>query len=132
VIVKISLFEVPPPGAGFDTVTEDVPAKAISEERMVAVSDELETNVVARKLPFHRTVDEAMKFVPFTVRVKSPPPATVDVGLKEVVVGTGFPIIFSTVTVTGEEVALFSKLSVVDAVRVWLPSDPSVVFQETW
>jgi hypothetical protein len=49
--------------------------------------------VVARGLPFQRTLDEAMKFVPFTVRVKLPPPTIVEVGLKEVVVGIRFMIV---------------------------------------
>ena len=88
--MKVWLFEVPPPGAGFETVTEEVPAVVMSDARMVALTDELDTKVVARGLPFQSTLDEATKFVPFTVRVKSVPPAAVEVGLKEVVVGTGF------------------------------------------
>jgi hypothetical protein len=39
--------------------------------------------------------------------------------------------VFATVTVTGEDVATLALRSVVEAVRVWLPSEPSAVFQET-
>ena len=92
-IVSVCEFDVPPPGAEFTTVIEAVPAVAISEARIVAVSVVLEMNVVARPEPLKSTVDEATKFVPFTVRVKSEPPASVEVGEMLVVVGTGFRIV---------------------------------------
>ena len=38
VIVNKAALEVPPPGAGFATVTLAVPAAAMSEARIVAVS----------------------------------------------------------------------------------------------
>ena len=37
-IVKVRAVEVPPPGAGFNTITEAVPAAAISEAGMRAAS----------------------------------------------------------------------------------------------
>jgi hypothetical protein len=49
----------------------------------------LDTNVVARALPFQFTTESARKFVPFTVNVNPAPPADVEEGLKVVVVGTG-------------------------------------------
>ena len=89
-IVNVCAFEVPPPGAGFATVMEAVPAVAISTAVIVAVSVVLETKMVARAEPLRSTVDDALKFVPVTVKVNCAPPASVEVGLIAVVVGTGF------------------------------------------
>src|SRR5579862_8994684 len=66
---KYAGFEEPPPGAGLDTVTVAVPAVATSVALMVAVTCELETNVVVRALPFQFTVAPETKPVPFTVKV---------------------------------------------------------------
>ena len=52
-----------------------------------------ETNVVASVFPFHFTVDVETKFVPFTVNVNCAPPAVAQVGLIELVVGTGLLIV---------------------------------------
>jgi hypothetical protein len=52
-----------------DTVIEAVPAEAISEAGIVAVSCVELTNVVARAELFHSTTEPFTKFVPFTVRV---------------------------------------------------------------
>ena len=89
-IVNVCAFEVPPPGAGFTTVIEAVPAAATSAAVMVVVSVVLETKVVVRGEPLKSAVDEASKFVPFMVMVKLVPPAVVEVGEIEVVVGIGF------------------------------------------
>ena len=93
VTVKICAFEVPPPGAAFTTVTDEVPMARTSDARMVAVTDELETKVVDRGEPFQYTVDDPTKFVPETVSVKLLLPAAVEVGVRLVVVGTGFVIV---------------------------------------
>jgi hypothetical protein len=93
VIVNTCAPDVPPPGAGFTTVTELVPALATLPEGTVAVRTVEETKVVARLLPFQLTVDEVIKFVPFTVRVKVEVPALVEVGLRDVVVGEGLVIV---------------------------------------
>jgi len=53
-----------------DTVIDAVPAEAISEAGMVAVSCVELTNVVARGELFQSTTEPFTKFVPFTVRVK--------------------------------------------------------------
>ncbi len=87
--MKVWVFEVPPPGEEFTTVTEAISALAISAALIAAVRDEEETNVVEREAPFQFTVELATKFVPLTVRVNDEPPADVEPGLKEVVVGTG-------------------------------------------
>jgi hypothetical protein len=88
-IVNVCAFDVPPPGAGFTTVIEAVPGLAIREADTVAVSCVEETNVVASAVPLHFTVEVETKFVPFTVNVNPLPPAVAQVGLIEVVVGTG-------------------------------------------
>ena len=87
-MVKVWVFDVPPPGEGLTTVTEAVPTLAISVVLIVAVRDEEETNVVEREAPFQFTVELAMKFVPLMVSVNDEPPADVEPGLKDVVVGT--------------------------------------------
>jgi hypothetical protein len=90
VIVNVRLFDVPCPGAGFTTVTADAVAFVRSDVRMAAVRVELETNAVARAEPFHRTEEEALKFVPVTVSVKPLLPAVVDDGERDVTAGRGF------------------------------------------
>ena len=62
---------MPPPGAGFVTVTVALPAVAtslavgIAAESLVAL-----TKVVGSGLPLKFTADFASKFAPLTVRVK--------------------------------------------------------------
>src|SRR5882762_6702640 len=90
VIVNVCGLDVPPPGVGVNTVTEAVPAVAMSAVVICAVSCVLLPNVVARWLPFHCTMDELMKFVPVSVSVKAAPPATTLLGDREVSVGLGF------------------------------------------
>ena len=89
-MVNVCAFEVPPPGTGFTTVIDAVPTAAISAAVIVDVTEELETNPVARAEPLKSTTDPETKFVPLTVTMKLAPPAVVEVGLMEVVVGTGF------------------------------------------
>ena len=91
--MNVCAFEVPPPGVGFTTVTEAVPVAFTSAANMTAVKVVLETNVVEREEPFQFTTEFETKFVPFTVSVKSELPAVVEVGVIEVVVGTGFVIV---------------------------------------
>ena len=54
-IVKVLAAEVPPPGAGLNTVTLAVPGVAISVFRIDALTWVGETKVVVRLAPFHRT-----------------------------------------------------------------------------
>ena len=63
-----------------------------SDARIVAVTVVEETKVVTRAEPFQFTTEPDTKLVPFTVRVKPELPAVVEVGLMDVVVGTGFKI----------------------------------------
>jgi hypothetical protein len=89
-MVNVCAFDVPPPGAGFTTVMESLPPMAMDEDGTVIVIVVLETNVVVNGTPLKSIVDDALKFVPVTVSVKDGPPAVVEVGLIEEVVGTGF------------------------------------------
>jgi hypothetical protein len=52
-IVKVWALEVPPPGAGVNTVTWAVPANAMSKAEIAAVNRVEETYVVVRFAPFH-------------------------------------------------------------------------------
>lgn len=89
VTVKATLLEVPPPGAGFVTVTAGVPAVAMSDARMAAVNWVALTKVVVLAAPAKFTVEVFTKFVPFTVSVNAGPPAAALVGESVVIVGTG-------------------------------------------
>src|SRR5262245_43891088 len=53
--VKLTALDVPPPGAGVKTVTEGVPAAAMSLAGIEAVSWVAPPNVVGRSAPFQRT-----------------------------------------------------------------------------
>ena len=88
-IVNDRLPDVPPPGAGFVTVTVAVPAVAISAAVIAAVNCVAFTKVVVLAAPLNFTTDVDTKPVPFTVRVKAAPPAVALVGEREVSVGAG-------------------------------------------
>lgn len=92
-IVNVCALDVPPPGPGFTTVTDAVPGLAIRAAVTVAVSCVDETNVVVSAVPFQFTVEVETKFVPATVKVNCAPPAVAQVGLIELVVGTGLLIV---------------------------------------
>src|SRR5438093_11201144 len=78
VTVRVSAFEVPPPGAGVKAVMLSAPPAAMSPARMVAESWVGLTKVVTRGLPFTRTTEFPAKLEPEAVREKSgPPPPTV-------------------------------------------------------
>ena len=88
-IVNDRLPEVPPPGAGFVTLTVAVPAVVISAAAIAAVSCVALTKVVVLAAPLNFTTDVDTKAVPLTVRVKAAPPALPLVGESEVAVGAG-------------------------------------------
>src|SRR6267378_2888480 len=91
-IVKVCAFDVPPPGAGLNTVTCAVPGLAMSVSGIEALTCDDETNAVGRLELFHRTIDPGMKLLPFTVSVNAGPPAGVDAGDNPLVAGTGFEL----------------------------------------
>jgi hypothetical protein len=88
-IANMRVPDVPPPGAGFVTVTVAVPAVAISAAVITAVSFVALTKVVVLAAPLNFTTDVDTKPVPLTVRVKAAPPAVALAGEREVSVGAG-------------------------------------------
>ena len=88
-IVNDRLPDVPPPGAGFVTLTVAVPAVVISAAVIAAVNCVALTKVVALAAPLNFTTDVDTNPVPLTLRVKAAPPAIALVGEREVAVGAG-------------------------------------------
>ena len=88
-ILNTKFAVVPPPGVALVTVTLALPEVAMSDARIAAVNCVALTNVVVFALPLNFTTDVETKFVPFTVKVNAAPPATMPVGLSDVIVGTG-------------------------------------------
>jgi hypothetical protein len=80
----------------------------------VAVSCFELTNVVASGLPFQFTVEPETKLLPFTVSVNCGPPAAMQVGLIELIVGV-VPIVITKVAV-----AVLQELAPLLAVMVTL------------
>src|SRR5262249_13698960 len=79
-------------GAGFTTVTDAVPAWAMSAAVMAAVSCVSLTTVVVRLAPFHCTAALATKFAPITIRMKAGPPAVMLAGASALSAGLGFGV----------------------------------------
>src|SRR5262245_26349272 len=92
-MLKVWALEIPPPGAGLNTVTWAVPGAATSEARIFAVNCVGETKLVTRSAPFQRTTELTIKLDPFTVRVNAAAPGGADAGLMLVVAGTGFVLV---------------------------------------
>lgn len=83
-------FDAPPPGGGLNTVTLNVPGRAISVAATETIRWVGETKFVGRSAPFHRTVDDVPKFVPVTVMVTPGFPAVSEFGFRLVIAGTAF------------------------------------------
>jgi hypothetical protein len=82
-------LDVPPPGERFITVTDAVPAVAMSLAGTEPVNFVPLTYVVVSPVPFHCTVEVETKLVPVTVRVNGAPPAVALEGESAVAVGNG-------------------------------------------
>src|SRR5262245_24479775 len=89
-IVNGSAVEVPPPGAGANTLTGTVPEAARSAAEIAAFSVLASITVVGRLVPFHRTWENALNPLPVTVSVKADAPTNALAGDKAVGVGSGF------------------------------------------
>src|SRR5713101_4330184 len=98
--VRLTAFDVPP---GLVTVTLKLPAMAISEARIAAVSCVALTKVVVRAFPLKLTVEPLTKFVPFTVKVNAAAPAMALVGEMLVIVGTGAQDLGGNTAIDGNE-----------------------------
>src|SRR5258708_36088130 len=88
-MVRANLFEIPPPGAGLNTIIWAVPATAMSDAVMAACSCVPLTYVVVRPVPFQYTTEPLTNPFPFTVTVKAALPAVADEGDNEVTAGVG-------------------------------------------
>jgi hypothetical protein len=88
--VKFALLDGPPPGAGFVTCTDAVPAVAMSVAGTEAVNCVALTNVAVRLPPLQLTTAPDTKFDPFTVSVKAGPPTVALLGESVVTDGIGF------------------------------------------
>ena len=86
-IVNVTGADVPPPGAGLNTVTGTRAPVAISAAVIAACNLLLFRNVVVRGEPFHCTTDVETKFVPVAVSVNAAPPAILVFGAIDVSVG---------------------------------------------
>lgn len=98
-IVKVAEFDVPPPGAGFVTVTDTEPLVAMAAAGIAAVSWFALTTVVVSAAPAKSTTEPLPKLLPLTVRVKAVEPAVALEGCSEVITGTGFVAVVMLVTV---------------------------------
>ena len=91
-MAKLTMLELPPPGAELVTITATVPAEAIAAAGMAAVNCVELTNVVVGVVPPKLTIEVARKFIPLTVSVKpAAVPTTALLGEIVVIVGTGLP-----------------------------------------
>jgi hypothetical protein len=91
--VNDSGVEGPIEGAGFVTVTGDVPAAATSAAKIAAVTCVLLTYVVTRFAPLNCTVAPFTKPIPLTFKVKAPVPTAALDGEREVSVGATFLVV---------------------------------------
>jgi hypothetical protein len=97
----------------------------------VAASCVEEPGFVAKAVPFQFTVEPETKFVPLTVRVNCAPPAVVQVGLSELMVGTALMVITSVALAVLQELAplLAVMVTLVVAAAVGVPEiTPVLVF----
>jgi hypothetical protein len=84
---------VPPPGAGFCTVTALAELLASAEAGSVAFNSVALTHNVANAEPFQATLDEGTKPVPVRSSVCVPDPATTLAGLTAAITGGGLLIV---------------------------------------
>ena len=99
--VKVNALDVPPPGGPLKTVMVAVSGVETLDDPSSASSPPLGPGNVGSGLPFHRTLElllaPVMKFVPVTAIVTGGSPkigtkATMVLGFKEEIVGTGFDV----------------------------------------
>src|SRR5579864_6814599 len=79
--------ELPPFATPLSTVMIDVPALAMSDALIVAISCVDERNVVGRAEPLTLTADVGIKLLPFTRMLNAAPPALADPGFKNTMAG---------------------------------------------
>ncbi len=90
--MKSKIFEMPPPGAGLETLTWRFPPTISIVDGTTAISRVLLMTIVERPILFPRATESAIKPVPFTVRRKVLLNAVMVIGLRLVRVGTGLGV----------------------------------------
>jgi hypothetical protein len=135
-IVKVCALDTAAP---VSTVTDAVPAVAISAAVIAAVSWVDETKVVVLLEPFQRTVLPDKKLVPYTVIVKAELPATADAGEIDVVVGVERPTLtLSKIAVCvadippAQNAPISGRLVAVDWLLVTVPCEVRVPDAGSW
>jgi hypothetical protein len=126
--VNVEALEVPPHGlllegvhplgAGVETVTGMLATEAMSPAPIAAVSPLIPTNVVVRALPFHCTVEQGSRLLPFTSSENATPPAAVLEGTSELIAGSGRDV--GAVMVNVSELEVIAEL---DTVTLAVPSE---------
>lgn len=89
VTVKVIILDDPPPGEGLVTFIEYDPPDTSELARIVTDNCVLLMYDVSKNESFHWTAEPCVKFAPFTVSVVSPTPAWTEVGVMDVMTGTG-------------------------------------------
>jgi hypothetical protein len=117
--VNTCAFDVPPPGAGVNTVRLPFPGNRFELPGIVAVSVVPDTYVVVKGLPLYDTTEDDVKPVPFSVTFVSAAIAPAP-GETEVSVGTG-GLLMLTVTAFEVDVTAVGEYTVTLAV----PAVPS-------
>jgi hypothetical protein len=120
VIGSWTAADAPPPGAGFTTVTECVPAAARSAAVRTAVSCVPLTKVVCRALPSACTVVAATKPVPLMAAEADAEPAANADGEIWVIAGMGLLICRLIEPVEMLVPPLLATIDAVPAVASWL------------
>ena len=89
VTIRFAELDMPPPGAGLNTVIVRVPGLAISAAVTIVLSPVLLLNVVFWEVPLMFICEFETNPVPFTVSENSALPATTLFGVNPVIEGTG-------------------------------------------
>ena len=89
VTVSVRAPDAPPPGVGFTTVIDKLPAPATSDAGIAAVTWVLLTKVVVRFVPLTCTIEPETKLLPVTVNVNPALPAVTLDGEMAARAGTG-------------------------------------------
>jgi hypothetical protein len=89
VMLKVSAFDMPPPGVGLVTVTGTLSAFAIALAGIVAITCVALAKVVVSATPLKLTTELLIKFDPVTVNVNPADPAVALAGFSSVIAGTG-------------------------------------------
>src|SRR2546426_12046624 len=91
-MVTVSADDIPPAGAGLNTVTLPLPSAATSAADRDACSFVPLINCVGLGAPFHSTIEKMLNPLPVTVSVSAPSPARIAAGESDVMTGTGLSI----------------------------------------